>query len=375
MAQGGRRRRQEGPRAWLAGLLRQRAAQAQPRHRAGALRRAVLPGEALAEAGEVGRGWRRSPSGDGASTPPPRSPPRRWRPSRCSAPRSAPSPRARSRRSSPRCWTTSTAVGSRPDPALLRGLGLRLYPRRVTAAGVPDLRRRHRPRLVRRRRRQPRGCRLLPQRRAPPPGQPRDRGLRDARGVQRRARPGRGGGRRRGRRPAWRPRRPGAADPRPAEVRVLLPAREPFLHLLGAELDLIAPEWRTVEPSVEWVRATLLQHAGELMARRTLSPSSTPSWSWSPSSWSPGRGAREKEAFLDACPGLRAPAGAPGTRQGATRSPAVLRRSVFRAGNRGLVETGRRTCARSGRRSWPRWWSCAAGFAPALAAIEEEAHA
>ncbi|GAA3970965.1 glycerol-3-phosphate 1-O-acyltransferase [Gordonia caeni] len=48
------------------------------------------------------------------------------------------------------------------------------------------------------------------------------------------------------------------------------PAKEEFLHRLGAELDLITREWRTVEPTQEWVHAALLASAGQLFARRTL---------------------------------------------------------------------------------------------------------
>jgi len=48
------------------------------------------------------------------------------------------------------------------------------------------------------------------------------------------------------------------------------PAKQEFLHRLGAELDLMSQEWRTVEPTREWVYDTLFAHAGSLLARRTL---------------------------------------------------------------------------------------------------------
>ncbi|MEZ5212025.1 MULTISPECIES: glycerol-3-phosphate 1-O-acyltransferase [unclassified Gordonia (in: high G+C Gram-positive bacteria)] len=48
------------------------------------------------------------------------------------------------------------------------------------------------------------------------------------------------------------------------------PAKEEFLHRLGAELDLISSEWRDVEPSREWVYDVLFANAGKLLARRTL---------------------------------------------------------------------------------------------------------
>lgn len=48
------------------------------------------------------------------------------------------------------------------------------------------------------------------------------------------------------------------------------PAKVEFLHRLGGELDLIAPDWRTTKYTQEWVHQTLLSSAGMLLARRTL---------------------------------------------------------------------------------------------------------
>ncbi|MGB6245214.1 glycerol-3-phosphate 1-O-acyltransferase [Gordonia sp. (in: high G+C Gram-positive bacteria)] len=48
------------------------------------------------------------------------------------------------------------------------------------------------------------------------------------------------------------------------------PAKKEFLHRLGAEMDLISDEWRTVRPTQEWVHQTLLASAGMLLARRSL---------------------------------------------------------------------------------------------------------
>lgn len=50
------------------------------------------------------------------------------------------------------------------------------------------------------------------------------------------------------------------------------PPKDEFLHRLGAELDLIAADWRTEPPTAEHIHKTLLGHAGELFARRTLQP-------------------------------------------------------------------------------------------------------
>lgn len=48
------------------------------------------------------------------------------------------------------------------------------------------------------------------------------------------------------------------------------PAKDEFLHRLGQELDLIGSEWRTVDPTLDWVYDTLFANAGKLLARRTL---------------------------------------------------------------------------------------------------------
>lgn len=48
--------------------------------------------------------------------------------------------------------------------------------------------------------------------------------------------------------------------------------KTPFLSQLGKELDLLAPEWREIEPGVEWAHTTLREHATSLVARRTLQP-------------------------------------------------------------------------------------------------------
>lgn len=56
------------------------------------------------------------------------------------------------------------------------------------------------------------------------------------------------------------------------------PTKTEFLHRLGAELDLIAPEWRHVAPTPDWVDQTLLATSGALFARAPCSPSSTRNW-------------------------------------------------------------------------------------------------
>ncbi|GAC57638.1 glycerol-3-phosphate O-acyltransferase [Gordonia hirsuta DSM 44140 = NBRC 16056] len=48
------------------------------------------------------------------------------------------------------------------------------------------------------------------------------------------------------------------------------PPKDEYLHRLGAELDLLAPAWRTVNPTQDWVYEALFANAGKLFARRTL---------------------------------------------------------------------------------------------------------
>ncbi|MFZ2511615.1 MAG: glycerol-3-phosphate 1-O-acyltransferase [Gordonia sp. (in: high G+C Gram-positive bacteria)] len=48
------------------------------------------------------------------------------------------------------------------------------------------------------------------------------------------------------------------------------PAKDEFLRRLAGELDLLAPQWRTVEHTQEWVYEELFANAGKLFARRTL---------------------------------------------------------------------------------------------------------
>ncbi len=50
------------------------------------------------------------------------------------------------------------------------------------------------------------------------------------------------------------------------------PPKEPFLSQLGAEMDLLSPEWRHIELDSAWAHTTLRAHARELVARRTLQP-------------------------------------------------------------------------------------------------------
>lgn len=50
------------------------------------------------------------------------------------------------------------------------------------------------------------------------------------------------------------------------------PVKTEFLHRLGVEMDIIAPEWRTVAATPEWFEATFAATSGSLIARRTLQP-------------------------------------------------------------------------------------------------------
>lgn len=82
------------------------------------------------------------------------------------------------------------------------------------------------------------------------------------------------------------------------------PAKEEFLHRLGAELDLVAPEWRSVEPSQEWVHAALLDSAGQLFARRSLQTFFDAQLVVARQLAAVGAGAIDRDAFLHDCLGL-----------------------------------------------------------------------
>lgn len=71
---------------------------------------------------------------------------------------------------------------------------------------------------------------------------------------------------------------PAAAQHEVLRIRNLLkfefffPARGQFIKQLITELDLLAPDWRTVTPTPGWSRQILADHADALVARRTLQP-------------------------------------------------------------------------------------------------------
>lgn len=82
------------------------------------------------------------------------------------------------------------------------------------------------------------------------------------------------------------------------------PPKKEFLHRLGAELDLLAPAWRTVEPSQEWVHEMLFASAGKLFARRTLQTFFDAQLVVAQQLVSMGEERLEKNEVLQACLGL-----------------------------------------------------------------------
>ena len=126
---------------------------------------------------------------------------------------------------------------------------------------------------------------------------------------------------------------------------------------------------------MEWVRATLLQHAGELMARRTLQPFFDAQLVVAEQLVSLGEEPAEKEAFLDACLGYGHQLALQGRVKARDSVSKELYAAAFElAGNRGLVETGAADL-RSEREAFLAEVVELRSRLALLAAIEEEAHA
>ena len=152
------------------------------------------------------------------------------------------------------------------------------------------------------------------------------------------------------------------------------PPKEPFLSLLGAELDLIAPEWRTVVPSVEWAQTTLSEHAGVLMARRTLQPFFDAQMVVAEQLVALGVEAAEREPFLEVCLGYGHQLALQGRVKARDSVSKELYSAAFElAGNRDLVEAGPEDLLASRRAFLAEVEELRSRLAQ-LAAIEQEAH-
>jgi glycerol-3-phosphate O-acyltransferase len=149
------------------------------------------------------------------------------------------------------------------------------------------------------------------------------------------------------------------------------PPREPFLSLLGAELDLLAPEWRKVVPNSEWARETLRAHAGSLVARRTLQSFLDAQLVVAQRLVAAGEDWPGRDAFLHSCLGN----GRQMALQGRVTSDSVSRElyaaAVELAANRSLVEPGSPDLV-AGRAAFLAEVQELRGRLAQLAAIEEE---
>ncbi|WP_124711468.1 glycerol-3-phosphate 1-O-acyltransferase [Gordonia insulae] len=132
------------------------------------------------------------------------------------------------------------------------------------------------------------------------------------------------------------------------------PAKDAFLHRLGAELDLISSEWRDVRPDQAWTERTLREHGGSLVARRTLQPFFDAQLVVAESLVSAGAETSiDKEALLDACLGL----GRQLSLQGVVRSRDSVSKELYDAAyqladNRGLVTGADVDDLVAGRQAW-----------------------
>lgn len=131
------------------------------------------------------------------------------------------------------------------------------------------------------------------------------------------------------------------------------PAKEEFLHRLGAELDLISAEWRTVQPSQEWVYDALFANAGKLFARRTLQTFFDAQLVVAMHLSTLGHEALDKETVLMDCLGL----GRQLALQGVILSKDSVSKDMYDAAyrlaaNRGAIGDGSAQEQRAARQEW-----------------------
>lgn len=132
------------------------------------------------------------------------------------------------------------------------------------------------------------------------------------------------------------------------------PAKDAFLHRLGAELDLMSSEWRDVRPDQAWTERTLREHGGSLVARRTLQPFFDAQLVVAESLVSAGAETSiDKETLLEACLGL----GRQLSLQGVVRSRDSVSKELYDAAyqladNRGLITGTGVDDLVAGRQAW-----------------------
>lgn len=131
------------------------------------------------------------------------------------------------------------------------------------------------------------------------------------------------------------------------------PAKQEFLHRLGAEMDLLAPGWRTDRRTKEWVHAALLASAGQLFARRTLQTFFDAQLVVATRLVALGSEELDKEEVLTECLGL----GRQLSLQGVVHSKDSVSRELYDgayrlADNRGAVHGDSASEVASRRRAW-----------------------
>lgn len=150
------------------------------------------------------------------------------------------------------------------------------------------------------------------------------------------------------------------------------PPKEPFLSQLGAELDLLADDWRKSDPDASYAEETLRKHAGALVARRTLQPFLDAQLVVAERLVELGDALPEEDEFLSSCLGY----GRQLALQGRIASPESVSRELYAAAlalarNKGLVES--REQARAGREAFLAEVAELRGRLARIAAIEEGA--
>ena len=132
------------------------------------------------------------------------------------------------------------------------------------------------------------------------------------------------------------------------------PVKKEFLHRLGVEMDLIAPEWREVPATPQWIEDTFRATSGALFARRTLQPFFDAQLVVARCLVALGTKEMAKANVMEDCLGL-------GTQlwmQGVVRSRDSVSTELYDAAyglaeNRGLIDAdGDRDRLRAGRQAW-----------------------
>lgn len=132
------------------------------------------------------------------------------------------------------------------------------------------------------------------------------------------------------------------------------PPKDEFLHDLGAEIDLVDPHWRELTtPTPARIEEILRNHAGALLARRTLQPFFDAQLVVAERLVSLGEYDRSKDDVLTDCLGL----GQQLALQGVVRSKDSVSKELYDAAyelaeNRALVGAGAAGDVLPGRRAW-----------------------